>query len=110
MKQILMNRYLLILIYVLISINSIGQVKTRIYDNGIPSILLPKKSAIVNELVIKAPTELNNFLLQSSKAEVSKSIEYDNKFALPQSVNINFLSSAKEDEDNDAPSWRRYEA
>ena len=32
-----------------------------------------------------------------------KSIEYDNKFALPQSVNINFLTSAKKVEDKKVP-------
>lgn len=98
MKQILINRYVPILICAIISINLFGQVKTRIYDNGIPSNLLPTKSLTVNELEIKAPAELDN-LLQSSKGEVNKSIEYDNKFALPQSVNINFLRSANFFED-----------
>jgi hypothetical protein len=83
----------------LISINSNAQVKTKIFDNGIPSGLLPLKTTIVNELVFKAPLELDN-LLQRQNGEIERSIEYDYKFALPQAVNINFLNSSKLVEDN----------
>lgn len=56
MNQILKIKYISFLICILVTINSIGQVKTRIYDNGIPSKLLPIKPTIANELSIKAPS------------------------------------------------------
>jgi hypothetical protein len=98
MKIISLLKYIIsIVAFVLISINSFGQVKTKIYDNGIPSNLLPIKSGLVNELMVKAPVGLDN-LLKDSKID-SAVIEYGNSFALPKPVNINFLSTSKMIED-----------
>lgn len=98
MKQILSIRYTVILLCIFLSTSLAAQVKTRIFDNKVTANLLPLQSTDVNELILKAPVVLDN-LLSLKKANNDSSIEYDNRFAIPQSVNINFLNSAKINED-----------
>ena len=98
MKKISLIKSVTLLLCIFLSTYLTAQVKTRIYDNGIPSNILPLKSTNVIELTIKAPKELNE-LLESKTGEADKSTEYDNKFAIAQSVKINFLTASEIIED-----------
>ena len=98
MKQIFSLRYAGVMLCIFLSTALNAQIKTRIYQNKIPISLLPLKSTTINLFTLKTPSQLDS-LLKTQNDGNDKSIEYDNKFAIPQSVNIDFLASAKIYED-----------
>jgi len=94
MRHILINVIISLLLCVGTMSNSKSQVKTKIFNEGIPDKFIPIHKLIIPEKVIIEPTQFTGLLNQTQlKTENLK--EYSNRFAVPAEVDLDVLANAK---------------
>lgn len=72
-----------------------SQIKTKIYEKGIPQIILLEKASNINKVKTINPPEI--FMkLKEDETKHTNIIKESLKFALPVKVNIDFISSAEQ--------------
>ena len=91
----------IISVLLIIAINLLGnvngQVKTKIFKDSIPSDFILLKSKIKKEHFVKSPDGFEKIISQASQDE--KNIEYKNKFAMYEKVDIDVIKLADVTED-----------
>lgn len=83
----------LLLCFGLIS-NINSQVRTRIFNNGIPTQLFPIQKSVIPQKVIAEPSGFKK-LLNNSQIKTENQTEYFDKFAVPVDLNLDLLLNAK---------------
>jgi hypothetical protein len=93
MKKLIYTK-LVVAILIVVNLSAYSQVKTKIFEAGVPSTLIPAKDIPRNERSITAPVEFENLknLVKTGK-EVTTDYKYS--FALPVNVDIDVLKAAK---------------
>jgi len=81
-----------------------AQVKTKIFNQGIPAQLTPINKSIIPEKIITPPVEFIK-LLSLGKAKPENPIEYSNKFAIPVKIDLDILVNAKEIEEKNTTTF-----
>lgn len=86
------NHKLLLILFFNVSILSLswGQVKTKIFDKGIPSSLIEKEETF-STVIIAAPDKL----AEMKTAEGEGQANYSNQFALSKTVDIDIFGSPR---------------
>lgn len=74
------------------NINS--QVRTRIFNNGIPTQLFPIEKSVIPQKVIGEPSGFKK-LLNNAQIKKENQTEYFDKFAVPVDLNLDLLLNAK---------------
>lgn len=74
-----------------------GQVKTKIFNEGIPTQFIPVNKSIIPEKVVAAPVE---FLSVLNQPKSDNPIEYSNKFAVPEDIDLDIIANAKKIQEN----------
>lgn len=83
----------LLLCFGLIS-NINSQVRTRIFNNGIPTKFFPIQKSVIPQKVIAEPSGFEK-LLNSSQTKTENQTEYFDKFAVPVELHLDLLLNAK---------------
>lgn len=76
-----------------IQLNLTAQVRTKIFETGVPENLLPLKAALRNEYIISAPLGFEKLILLQNGG--TNNPEFNNRFASPVDVNFDVLELAK---------------
>lgn len=79
-----------------------AQVKTKIFNQGIPAQLTPINKSIIPEKIITAPVE---FIKLLSRVKPENPVEYSNKFAIPVKIDLDILANAKEIEEKNTTTF-----
>ena len=99
MQQINFKVIISLLLCLGIIINSKAQVKTKIFNEGIPAQSISINKLLIPEKVIAAPIEFTQ-LLNQTQSKTKNQIEYSNRFAVPVEVDLDVLANAKVTEEN----------
>jgi len=93
MKKLIYTK-LVVAILIVVNLSAYSQVKTKIFEAGVPNTLIPAKDIPRNERSITAPVEFEKLknLVKTGK-EVTTDYKYS--FALPVNVDIDVLTAAK---------------
>lgn len=84
--------FLVTVVLTLVCINIYAQIKTRIFDGGVPSALIPANEVQQNQRILAAPIELSNLRNQGDSGAGS---DYKYRFALPVGVDIDVITVAR---------------
>jgi lysyl endopeptidase len=82
---------LIAVVLTLVCVNTYAQVKTKIFDGGVPSSLIPASEVPRSQRTVVAPVEFGNLRAQG---DADKSTDFKNRFALPVDVDIDILTTA----------------